>query len=192
MKREILFSVAGHLVLLAVLGVMTAARVQRERQRPQVFQVKLVNPGTPVPARRPDKASVVEPKPKTQPKPRPAEPRPESKPNPDMVRKRGLGARIEGAQALGYSYYLNIILSRIADNWYNPYAGQARTFLATVYFVIERDGTVEDVKIEKGSGDAAYDLSCSRALLVIERLPPLPSEFTGEQLKLHLEFEYKP
>jgi protein TonB len=192
MKREILFSVAGHLVLLAVLGVMTAARVQRDRRRPQVFQVKLVNPGTPVPAKRPDKASVVEPKPKTQPKPRPAEPKPEPKPNPDMVRKRGLGARIEGAQALGYSYYLNIILSRIADNWYNPYTGQARTFLATVYFVIERDGTVGDVKLEKGSGDAAYDLSCTRALLVIERLPPLPPEFTGEQLKLHLEFEYKP
>ena len=109
-----------------------------------------------------------------------------------MVRKQGLGARIEGADALGYSYYLNIILSKISENWYNPYMGQSRTLLATVYFIIERDGTVKEVKLETGSGDGPYDMSCTRALLVTEKLPPLPPEFKGERLKLHLEFEYKP
>ena len=31
-----------------------------------------------------------------------------------------------------------------------------------------------------------------RAVKVTEKLPPLPSEFSGQQLKLHLEFEQKP
>jgi TonB family protein len=93
---------------------------------------------------------------------------------------------------LGYSYYLNVILTRISDNWLNPYAGDAKVLTATVVFTIERDGMVKEVKIEKKSGDAAYDASCERALLVLDRLPPLPPEFTGPRLKLHLEFEQKP
>ncbi len=187
MKREILFSLAGHFVLVGVLAVVTGMRLTKQQPRPEVFAVRLVNPGTPTPVTTPKKASVVEPKPKTQ-----SKPKTEPKKKPSMVRKHGLGARIDGAEALGYSYYLNIILSKIAENWYNPYAGQSRTFLATVFFTIEKDGTVREVKLEKGSGDASYDASCERAVLVTDKLPQLPPEFKGEQLRLHLEFEYKP
>jgi len=84
------------------------------------------------------------------------------------------------------------VLTRISDNWLNPYAGEANVLTATVVFVIERDGTVTGVQVEKKSGDAAYDASCERALLVLDKLPPLPPEFTGPRLKLHLEFEQKP
>jgi TonB family protein len=190
-KRELLFSFIGHIGLVAVLGIGGTLRLSRPQPRPQVFAVKLVNPGTPEPAEEPGKASVV------QPKPRPRK-RPETKPEPkprkkeSVVRKRGLGARIEGADALGYAYYLNIILAKIADNWYNPYAGQSVEFRATVYFVVEQDGTVKEVKLERGSGNGAYDASCERALLVTQKLPPLPPEFTGPRLKLHLEFEQVP
>jgi TonB family protein len=104
----------------------------------------------------------------------------------------GLGGRIEGAEALGYSYYLNSMLTRISDNWLNPYAGGPQVLTATVMFTIERDGTIKDVQIEKKSGDATYDASCERSLLVTDKLPPLPPEFSGPRLKLHLEFEQKP
>jgi TonB family protein len=192
MKRELLYSFVGHLVLFAVVGAVTMTTMKRDRRRPQVFTVRLVNPGEPMPVTPTDRAQVVTPKPKTQVKPEPKPEQPKPKPPEQVVRRQGLGARIEGAQALGYSYYLNIILSKIAENWYNPYAGQSREFHATVYFVIERDGTVKDVKLEEGSGDAAYDQSCTRAMLVTTSLPPLPPEFKGDELKLHLEFEYKP
>lgn len=194
MKRELLLSTAVHVLLFAALGIISALGAARPKPRPQVYQVKLVSAGTPQPVTRPDKAQVVEPKPKAEPKPK-VEPKPEPprpKPASDMVKRQGLGARIEGAQALGYSYYLNVILAKISENWLNPYAGQNRTFLATAYFVIERDGTITDVKIEKGSGDRAYDASATRALLVTAKLPELPPEFKGERLKLHLEFEYTP
>ncbi|MFO7674898.1 MAG: TonB family protein [bacterium] len=194
MKRELLLSTVVHVVLFATLGIISALGARSPKQRPQVYQVRLVSAGTPQPVTQPEKAQVVEPKPK-------AEVRPESKPKPqppkpkassDVIRRQGLGARVEGAQALGYSYYLNVILARISESWLNPYAGQSRTLVATVYFVIERDGRITEVKLEKGSGDAAYDASCTRALFVTEKLPELPPEFKGERLKLHLEFEYKP
>ncbi|MFO7639255.1 MAG: TonB C-terminal domain-containing protein [bacterium] len=206
MKRELVFSTVVHVVLLAVLGIASAIGAARPRPRPQVYQVTMVSGGTPEPRpeRRPERAEVVEPKPRAEPKPETKpEPKPEAKPQTrpepvqprprdEMVRRQGLGARIEGAQALGYNYYLNTILARISENWLNPYQGQARAFLARVFFVIERDGRITDVRLEEGSGDRAYDASCTRALLVTGNLPELPPEFTGERLRLHLEFEYKP
>lgn len=192
MKRELLFSFVGHVALFAVIGLVTGLQLRRDTRRPQVFTISIIDPGSSQPAVEEPRPHLVEPKPKAQERPKP-KPEPRKPEEPKVVRnKLGLGARLEGADALGYSYYLNIILSKIAENWYNPYAGQALTFRATVYFMIEKDGAIKEVKLEKGSGNSSYDASCTRALLATERLPQLPPEFTGDRLKLHLEFEYKP
>ncbi len=193
---DLLLSLAGHAILIGVAALLSMSRAVKDTRRPIVFNVAVVSPGTPLPeAAEPKGATVVEAKPKPQSKAK-AKAKTEAKAAPkrgsNVVKRQGLGARIEGAEALGYSYYLNVILSRISDNWLNPYAGEARVLNATVMFVIERDGTVKEVKLEKKSGDGAYDASCERALLVLDRLPPLPPEFTGPHLKLHLEFEQKP
>jgi TonB family protein len=197
---EMLLSIVGHVAIIGTAMVLSVTHAVKDARRPIVFNISVVSPATPLPeATEPKGATVLEAKPKAQPKAKPkAATRTETKPKSapkrgdGTVKRQGLGARVEGAEALGYSYYLNVILTRIGDNWINPYAGSGRTFNATVVFVIERDGTVRDVKLEKKSGDAAYDASCERALLVIDRLPPLPPEFTGPRLKLHLEFEQKP
>jgi len=199
---ELLLSLAGHALIIGIAMVLSVSRVVKDTRRPIVFNVSVVSAGTPLPEATEAKGTtLVEAKPKSQAKPKAkveakakTEGKAASKKGDGMVRRQGLGlgARIEGAEALGYSYYLNVILTRISDNWINPYVGSARTLNATVIFVIERDGTVRDVRIEKKSGDATYDASCERALLVLDRLPPLPPEFTGPRLKLHLEFEQKP
>ncbi|MBM3330762.1 TonB family protein [candidate division WOR-3 bacterium] len=199
---DLLLSLAGHALLVGIAALLGASHAVKDTRRPIVFNVSVVSAGTPLPeAAEAKSATLVEARPKSQAKPKAkveAKAKTEGKAAPKkgdgMVRRKGLGlgARIEGAEALGYSYYLNVILTRISDNWINPYAGSGRTFNSTIMFVIERDGTVKDVKIEKKSGDAAYDASCERALLVLDRLPPLPPEFTGPRLKLHLEFEQKP
>lgn len=197
---ELLLSVAGHAIIIGIATVLSIGHVVKDTRRPIVFNVSVVSPATPLPeATEPKGATVLEAKPKAQPKAKAkpkakteAKPKSAPKRGAGTVKRQGLGARVEGAEALGYSYYLNVILTRINDNWINPYVGSGRTFNATVVFVIERDGTVRDVKLEKKSGDGAYDASCERALLVLDRLPPLPPEFTGPRLKLHLEFEQKP
>jgi TonB family protein len=188
---ELLLSFAGHALVVVIAALLGISRAVKDTRRPIIFNVAVVSPGTPLPMTETKGTTLVEAKPKSQAKAK-VETKAEPKKGESMVKRQGLGARIEGAEALGYSYYLNVILTRISDNWLNPYAGDAKVLTATVMFVIERDGTVKEVKIEKKSGDAAYDASCERALLVLDRLPPLPPEFTGPRLKLHLEFEQKP
>ncbi len=190
---DLLLSLAGHALIIGIAVLLSVSRAVKDTRRPIVFNVAVVSPGTPLPATESKGTTLVESKPKSQPKAR-AKAKAKAKPKrgSNVVKRQGLGARIEGAEALGYSYYLNVILSRISDNGLNPYVGEAKVLNATVMFVIERDGTVRDVKLEKKSGDGAYDASCERALLVLDRLPPLPPEFTGPRLKLHLEFEQKP
>ncbi|MBM3322397.1 TonB C-terminal domain-containing protein, partial [candidate division WOR-3 bacterium] len=149
---------------------------------------------TPLPKTETEGPKLVETKPKPEPAPKP-EPKPEPKPKPagsSQVKRMGLGARIEGADALGYSYYLNAILARIAENWFDPYLGEPRRISTTMVFIIERDGTLRDIEVEKSSGDKVYDNAAERALKVLDRLPPLPPEFKGPRLKLHLEFEHTP
>jgi TonB family protein len=186
---ELLLSFAGHALVVGIAALLGMSRAVKDMRRPIVFNVAVVSPGTPLPKTEAKGTTLVESKPKSRAK---AQAKAEPKKGSNVVKRQGLGARIEGAEALGYSYYLNVILTRISDNWLNPYAGDAKVLTATVMFVIERDGMVKEVKIEKKSGDAAYDASCERALLVLDRLPPLPPEFTGPRLKLHLEFEQKP
>jgi len=188
---ELLLSFAGHVAIIGLAALLSLSRAVKDTRRPIVFNVAVVSPGTPFPATESKGTTLVESKPQSQARAK-TDAKAQPKKGDNTVKRQGLGARIEGAEALGYSYYLNVVLSRISDNWLNPYAGEAKVLTATVVFVIERDGTVKDVKLEKKSGDGSYDASCERALLVLDRLPPLPPEFTGQRLKLHLEFEQKP
>lgn len=197
MKRELLISFAGHAALLAAISFFTAVAKPRDTRRPQVITVQIL-PAAGTPQPQPASARLVEPAPRPEPRPEPkpqakSEPRPQSKPQAkpgqDVIRRQGLGARVEGAEALGYNYYLAQMLDKIAQNWEDPYATQGSTWKATVMFVIERDGTLSEIAVEKGSGDRTYDRACLRAVQVTEKLPPLPPEFTAPRLKIHLEFE---
>ena len=53
------------------------------------------------------------------------------------------------------------------------------------------NGDVVDVTIELSSGVAAFDQSALRAVLSSSP-PPLPLEYTGNQLGIHLQFQYLP
>ncbi|MEO0077635.1 MAG: energy transducer TonB [candidate division WOR-3 bacterium] len=194
MRRELLISFAGHVVLIGLVGVLTANRVIKDQRRPITLSIQVVNPGTPLPKTETQGPKLVDPKPKVQPVSK-TESKSEPKPKPtsgNQVKRMGLGARIEGADALGYSYYLNAILARIAENWFDPYLGESRRISTTVVFIIERDGSLRDIQVEKSSGDQVYDNAAERALKVLDRLPPLPPEFKAPRLKLHLEFEHTP
>ena len=208
---DFLLSLAVHAIIVGIIALVSIGHVVRDTRRPIVFSISMVSGGgSPLPqtgaqvtgptGAAKSGASLVENKPRSQAKgPAKTPGKAQAKSGAGtgggkggMFRHNGLGANIEGAEALGYSYYLNAMLTRISDNWLNPYAGGPQVLTATVVFTIERDGTIKDVQIEKKSGDATYDASCERSLLVTDKLPPLPPEFTGPRLKLHLEFEQKP
>ncbi len=105
----------------------------------------------------------------------------------------GLGDGISSAQVdahdFGSPYYLSLAFGKIRDAWENPVQSSS-TLLTTIYFKILRDGSIVEAMVEKTSGVDLFDQSAMRAIVSSAPFPPLPSEFTGEYLGIHLEFEY--
>lgn len=82
--------------------------------------------------------------------------------------------------------YLVTMKDMITRNWDSK---QGTTAIAQVRFVIQKDGRIVDVLVEKSSGRQDLDYLASRALQ-LARLPPLPAEYPEPALTVHLFFEY--
>ncbi len=111
----------------------------------------------------------------------------------ELGEQYGLGdgisaATVDGA-GFGSSYYLALVFGRIRDLWENPVEASA-TLRVTIYFKIVRDGQIIDTEVEKSSGIDLFDQAAMRSILTGAPFPPLPTEYTGEYLGIHLEFEY--
>ena len=96
------------------------------------------------------------------------------------------GATLDDAD-FKYSYYIERMLVSIGMNWFKP--AQAGTVSPVVHFKIERDGTISDATVERSSGLPFVDRAALRAVVTSSPLPPLPSEYGGSQLGVHLKFE---
>jgi len=86
-----------------------------------------------------------------------------------------------------FSYYVERMLVAIGMNWFKP--SQGGTVSPVVHFKIEKDGTVSDATVERSSGLPFVDRAALRAVLSSSPLPPLPAEYTGSQLGVHLKFD---
>jgi TonB family protein len=86
-----------------------------------------------------------------------------------------------------FSYYVERMLVAIGMNWFKP--SQGGTVSPVVHFRIEKDGTVSDASVERSSGLPFVDRAALRAVLSSSPLPPLPAEYTGSQLGVHLKFD---
>ena len=105
--------------------------------------------------------------------------------------KGAMQLRVEGAP-LPYAYYLAGVQRKISSFW-EPPAGIATAqgeVAAIVWFRIERNGSVQVNHVEEPSGMNIFDLSALRALERALPFPPLPPEYTGEYLIIHLRFVY--
>jgi len=86
-----------------------------------------------------------------------------------------------------FSYYIQRMLVAIGMNWFKP--SQGGSVSPVVHFKIEKDGTVSDAAVERSSGLPFVDRAALRAVLSSSPLPPLPAEYAGSQLGVHLKFE---
>ena len=93
---------------------------------------------------------------------------------------------IEGGD-FPYTIYLQRMWTLISSHWFRPQVGAGAT--ATMYFVVDRDGTVRDVRLETPSGNATFDRNAQRAILETSPLPPLPYAYSGTYLGVHLTFK---
>lgn len=82
-----------------------------------------------------------------------------------------------------YPWYVDSVRKRISENWLqntiDPAIRSARTAHAVVTFTILRDGTVQNIRLDQSSGNRSMDDSAMRALLSIEKMPALPSDWRG-------------
>ena len=84
--------------------------------------------------------------------------------------------------------YLATMIELIRRRWD---ANQQVPGQVAVRFTIRRNGAIEEVGVQRGSGYVALDLSAQRAVLLTRQLPPLPSAFTEDNLTVRLTFEYR-
>lgn len=97
--------------------------------------------------------------------------------------------RLDGA-SFETPTYLNIVFAKIKNRWDNPFQGAEKT-VCIIYFTILQNGTVTDAIVEQSSGIPAFDQSALRAVMSASP-PPLPLEYSGNQLGIHLQFQYLP
>jgi len=95
------------------------------------------------------------------------------------------GARVD-APNFCCPAYLSTVVQLIKRNWGQNQGSSGKN---TVKFVVQRDGRVTDVEVEESAGQL-LDIASRRALVVTNTVPPLPREFAGDKLTIHLVFEY--
>ena len=83
--------------------------------------------------------------------------------------------------------YIQTMLQLIQRNWQ---AQQQQDGQVMVKFTVRRDGALTDIQIEK---PAQYflNMAAQRAVVTTQQLPPLPAQFTGDHLTVHLIFQYQ-
>jgi colicin import membrane protein len=100
---------------------------------------------------------------------------------------QGAGAMTLNASDFPFAWYLSRVQAKVTERW----AGKALPGQQPVaVFEINRDGQVSRLAIEKSSGNSYYDQAALRAITDANPFPPLPAEFPGQTLRVHLGFNF--
>jgi TonB family protein len=97
-----------------------------------------------------------------------------------------------GLSSFPFTYYLQIIIDRVSNNWFTSLVspGITGSFQSTVHFMIYKNGQISEPKIEESSGIRSLDLSALRAIKTSAPFPPLPGAYKDEYLGIYLIFEH--
>ncbi len=113
------------------------------------------------------------------------------------VRGQGFGLSTGGGPGSGSTLdvqdfccpgYLSTMIDAIRRAWVQ---NQGATGQCIVKFTVQRDGSITNTSVERGSGNQVLDSAAQRAVLVTKTLPPLPAEFPNPTLTIHLSFQYQ-
>ncbi len=86
-----------------------------------------------------------------------------------------------------YTWYLQQVQSRITGNWNRVSSTQGRV---QIYFRIAKDGSLDRVRVEIPSGNAAMDESARMAVLRSAPLQHLPEGYESQYLGVRFWFTY--
>jgi len=100
---------------------------------------------------------------------------------------QGSGTMTLNVSDFPFAWYLSRVQAKVTERW----VGKALPGQQPVaVFEISREGQVSKLAIEKTSGNSYYDQAALRAITEANPFPPLPPEFTGQTLRVHLGFNF--
>jgi colicin import membrane protein len=100
---------------------------------------------------------------------------------------QGSGPMTLNVSDFPFAWYLSRVQAKVTERW----AGKALPGQQPVaVFEISREGQVSRIAIEKSSGNTYYDQAALRAITEANPFPPLPAEFPGQTLRVHLGFNF--
>jgi protein TonB len=88
-----------------------------------------------------------------------------------------------------FGWYAQQIFDRVGQKWNRADVNSRPRARATVRFQLQRDGSVQDVKLIQPSGSFTLDTSAQRAVLDAAPLPPFPRGFPYNSVNVDLNFE---
>ena len=105
----------------------------------------------------------------------------------------GLSFGAAGGFGSRYSWYVDAVRRKIAENWLkyevDPSIGSAKRVYLT--FEIGRNGQPANVQVSQSSGVPSLDQSATRALQRIDTFGPLPNDYAGNKVGVEFWFDYK-
>ncbi|MDD5529049.1 MAG: energy transducer TonB [bacterium] len=187
MKNALLLSFSLHIVVLGVVPLFALFQKEKSTYPVSAYQVSIMSmPEQTVSTAFTDKTESAI---KTEKK----DAKDSKKSEKSKGSKSGYKGKLGNISATGdfqYSYYFEIIMTKISENWRNPYEGESGKISAVVYFVIKRDGEIDRIKLVTSSRNYYFDQAALGALYATRKLPPLPEEFKKAELGVNFEFEY--
>ncbi|MCM8762091.1 MAG: TonB family protein [Candidatus Omnitrophica bacterium] len=84
-------------------------------------------------------------------------------------------------------WYLSNIHKKIKENWKTDNIIGQRT--AIISFRIYRDGRIENISLEKSSGNTRFDRSVMEAVISTKQVQPFPAEITHNYLDIIIDFK---
>jgi len=100
---------------------------------------------------------------------------------------------LSDAQNVDFKPYLQQVLAMVKRNWLTVIPESARLGrrgIVLLQFSINRRGLIPKVVIATPSGIEAFDRAAVAGLSMSNPLPPLPSEYKGDQIRLQMAFSY--
>ncbi|MGH1363301.1 MAG: energy transducer TonB [Calditrichia bacterium] len=203
MKRSFTYALGGHLLILLLLWLsgQTFYKPTRIQGYPTKINARVVEKNTiQQRSQRPPSLPKQEAaKPKVQPEPKKTAPTPKKqaakpKAKPQNQQSAPAAAAAPAANSLSldaqdfpFPEYLLLMQYRVERQWNPPRAALAGKS-ALIYFRLERNGKVAEAKVERSSGNFAFDQAALRAVYSADPLPALPEESSLNTLGVHFEF----
>jgi protein TonB len=108
----------------------------------------------------------------------------QSNPGPVAVQQGDFGSR--------FPWYVEGINRKMSTTWYKGEVDPKTPKGARVYlvFTIRRDGTTQNIQLDKSSNSQTLDRSCLRAAQRVDTFGPLPGGYSGNTLNVSYYCEY--